>query len=378
MHQQIDERITTDDLEFQGRQGLGQKVAAVVLMLGVTAFHYLTDPQLVEWHSVYRRLYYIPIVLFAFSYGLRGGLVAGIFACVAYFPHAFLMTRGSPAPPSDKILEMLLYLGIGGLSGWFVHRQRKVQRALRESLRERDALEQNLVRAGKLSALGQLTSGLAHEIRNPLASIMGSAETLAEEFDEEHPKHRLGQVMLKEIDRLNQVVDDFLAFARPGEPERGRADLIDIVEEVRELTDRQARERGIQFEMKADSGELVAEADPSQVSQVVLNLFLNAYQAFDRLEDDRTPTVTVLSETRSLSGTDYACLGIRDNAGGIPPEMREQIFDPYFTTRDDGTGLGLSVSSRIVDAHGGFIDFDVDDTEGTTTFWVCLSKPAGT
>lgn len=370
--------MTADDTEPRRPEDLGRKIAGVVLMFSVTAFHYTTDPQLVELHSVYRRLYYIPIVLFAFSYELRGGLGAGLFACVAYFPHAFLMTHGSPAPPSDKILEMLLYLGIGGLSGWFVRRQHKAQRALRQSLRERDALEENLVRAAKLSALGQLTSGLAHEIRNPLASIMGSAETLAEEFDEDHPKHRLGQVMLKEIDRLNQVVDDFLAFARPGEPERGRADLVDIVDEVRELTGPQARDREIQFEMEADSGELIAEADPSQVSQVVLNIFLNAYQAFDRLEADRPPTVTVMSETRTVSGTDYACLGIRDNAGGIPPTMREQIFDPYFTTRDDGTGLGLSVSSRIVDAHDGFIDLEVDDTRGTTTFWICLPTPEET
>lgn len=376
MDGEVTERLAVDDVEPDEGEGWSTAVAATVLLVAITAFHYLTDPQLVEYHSVYRRLYYLPIVLFAFSYGMRGGLAAAVFACVAYFPHAFLLThQGSPAGPSDKVLEMVLYLCIGGLTGWLVRRRRRVRGALRRSLAERDALEQKLVRAGKLSALGQLTGGLAHEIRNPLASILGSAESLAEEFDEDHPKHRLGQVMLEEIDRLNEVVEDFLAFARPGEPERVRADLREVAEEVRDLTAREAREREVAVEFQVEPGELVAEVDRSQVSQVVLNLFLNAYQAFDRREDPAgEPMVWVLAEERNISGTAYACLGIRDNAGGVDEEMREKIFDPYFTTRDEGTGLGLSISSRIVDAHGGFIDLEVDETAGRSTFWVCLPE----
>jgi signal transduction histidine kinase len=376
MDGEVTERLAVDDVEPDEGEGWSTTVAATVLLVAITAFHYLTDPQLVEYHSVYRRLYYVPIVLFAFSYGMRGGLGAAVFACVAYFPHAFLLThQGSPAGPSDKVLEMVLYLCIGGLTGWLVRRRRRVRGALRRSLAERDALEQKLVRAGKLSALGQLTGGLAHEIRNPLASILGSAESLAEEFDEDHPKHRLGQVMLEEIDRLNEVVEDFLAFARPGEPERVRADLREVAEEVRDLTARQAREREVDIEVVVEPGELVAEVDRSQVSQVVLNLFLNAYQAFDRQEPPvQESTVWAMADERKISGTTYVCLGVRDNAGGVPEEMREKIFDPYFTTRDEGTGLGLSISGRIVDAHGGFIELEVDKTAGRSTFWVCLPE----
>lgn len=379
MHADKAKSSSDDGRDLEDGERSVPKVAGAVLLVGITAFHYLTDPDLVEFHSVYRRLYYLPIVLFAFSYELRGGLGAAVFACVAYFPHAFLLThQGSPADPSDKILEMVLYLCVGGLAGWLVRRRQRVLDALRRSLRERDALEQKLIRAGKLSALGQLTSGLAHEIRNPLASILGSAEALAEEFDEDHPKHRLGQVMLEEIDRLNEVVDDFLAFARPGELERGPVHLLEVAEEVRDLTALQARDREIDFDIRSEPEKLVAQADRSQIAQVVLNLCLNAYQAFDRGEEsgiEERPTVTVLPDRRTVSGTEYVCLGVRDNAGGIPAEIREQIFDPYFTTRDEGTGLGLSVSSRIVDAHAGFIDLEVDESTGTTTFWVCLPAP---
>lgn len=369
----------SDDISEDVEEHRGRRIIALVLLLGVTAFHYLTDPQLVELHSVYRRLYYVPIVLFAFSYGWKGGVGAGLFACVAYFPHAFLMTHGSPAPPSDKILEMVLYLGIGGIAGWLVSRQRRVQRALEQSLRERDALEKSLVRAGKLSALGQLTSGLAHEIRNPLASIMGSAESLAEEFDEDHRKHRLGQVMLKEIDRLNSVVNDFLKFARPGEPQPGRADLLSVAEEVRELTEPQARKRDVRVEDEIVDQKLEVRADPGQVSQVVLNVFLNAYQAFDRSGSDGTeaPTVELHSKREPIGDREYVCLGVRDNAGGVPDDVRENMFDPYFTTREEGTGLGLSISSRIIDAYDGFIDVEVDDSAGQSTFWICLPSLDG-
>lgn len=350
-----------------------QGMVALVLIVVVTIFHYITDPHAVEFHNVYRRLYYIPIVLAAFAYGLRGGIGAAVLASLAYMPHAFFMAHRDPSPALDKALEMILYVGIGGLTGWLVGRQKEILRALERSLEERDALEESLVRAGKLSALGQLTSGLAHEIRNPLASIMGSAESLAEEFDEEHRKHRLAQVMLKEIDRLNSVVDDFLAFARPGEPEDGEADLAKVVEEVGELTEPQARSEEVEVSVDLEADRWLVRADAGQVSQVVLNLFLNAYQAFGRADFDTAhrPRVEVAAEGRTVGGRDFACLIIRDNAGGIPAELRDRIFDPYFTTRDEGTGLGLSVSSRIVEAHEGFIDLEVDEEAGTTTFFVC-------
>lgn len=369
VHDDIDTPIGDSE-----REGRIEATVAFVLILAVTAFHYLTDPHAVEFHNVYRRLYYIPIVLAAFSHGARGGIIAGVVATLAYLPHAFFMAHRDPAPAIDKILEMVLYVGIGGLTGWLVGRQREVQKALERSLEERDALEESLVRAGKLSALGQLTSGLAHEIRNPLASIMGSAEALVDEFDEDHRKYRMGRVLLKEINRLNKVVDDFLAFARPGKPERSRADLADIAEEVVELTAAQARTNDVEVTSELEAGECVVEADPNQLSQVVLNFFLNAYQAFERGEPaaGAPRRVAVRGQSRQIAGRDFVCLGVRDNAGALDAEMVDHIFDPYFTTREEGTGLGLSVSSRIAEAHGGFIE--VEAGEEQTTFWVCFPE----
>ncbi|MGM0557224.1 MAG: sensor histidine kinase [Myxococcota bacterium] len=345
-----------------------------VALLGViatSAFHYWTDSSAVEFHNVYRRLYYIPIVLAAFSHGVAGGLGVAALACLAYTPHAFFMTHGSPSPAIDKGLEMVLYMGIGGLTGWLVQRQVQIQHALERSLMERDELEESLVRAGKLSALGRLTSGLAHEIRNPLASIMGSAESLADEFDESHRKYRLSRVMLKEINRLNDVVSDFLSFARPNRPERRPVDPIQVAHEVVALTSARARDADVRVSVEPETGIREVEGDANQLSQVILNILLNAYEALETSQQPRR--VTIVETRRTLGDRRYYCLGIQDNGPGIPGEEVDRIFDPYFTTRDEGTGLGLSISSRIVETHGGFIDVETPD-KGGTIFWICLPE----
>ncbi|TDP63649.1 sensor histidine kinase [Bradymonas sediminis] len=347
---------------------------AAILIVGLTVVHYITDSHAVAFHNVYRRLYYIPIVLAAFSWGVKGGVGAAVISSVFYIPHAFFMTHADPSPAIDKVLEMVLYVGIGGLTGWLVSRQNEIRRALERSLAERDMLEESLVRAGKLSALGQLTSGLAHEIRNPLAAILGSAETLVAEFDPSHRKYRMGQLLLQEIDRLNRVVSDFLEFARPGEPQQMEVNPVALAKEVFELTAARARELDIAVDISHAEVPPRLLADPDQVRQVLLNFFLNAYQALEERAstDDFSPEIELLSEQRKVGARSYFCLGLRDNGPGVPGDIREKIFDPYFTTRLEGSGLGLSVSARIAETHGGFVD--VTDASPGAIFWLCLPE----
>ena len=349
---------------------------ALVMVAAVTAFHYWTDAHEVALHNVYRRLVYIPIVIGAFAAGLRGGLAVALTATAVYIPHAFLMSHGDPAPTIDKSLEIVLYLSIGGLTGYLVDHQKKVRRRLERSLAERDVLESELIRAGKHSALGQLTAGLAHEVRNPLASIQGSAEALAEEFPPEHRKYRMSVLLLREIDRLNQVVTDFLRFARPAEPRRRRVDLHELVSKVASFAQRHSTELSVNIEIHTSPGELVVHADPDQLRQVLLNLYLNAQQALERAaEGDQAPeepTIHVVSGRRLVAGRGFLCLGIVDNGPGISPELQDEVIDPYVTTRHEGTGLGLSVSSRILEAHGGFLD--LESRPGETTVWICLPE----
>jgi len=347
-------------------------ITGVGLLMVITAFHYLTESHAVEFHNVYRRLYYLPILLLAFSHGLRGGLISALTACAVYAPHAFFAHHPDPAPAVDKLLEMILYLVVGGLTGWLVNRQQRVQRDLERAVAQREALEQQLVRAGRLSALGQLTSGLAHEIRNPLASILGAAEALATEFGPEHRKHRMAQLLLKEIHRLSRVVSDFLRFARPGESRVEPLDMAEVVTEVLELTQQATTHHAVEIDVDLKPGAMIVEADRGQIGQVVLNLLLNAFQALERSPGQRG-RVIVRHQTRTIAGARYLCLAVEDTGPGIPADHLEDVFNPYFTTRAEGTGLGLTISSGIVEAHGGFVD--IESTPGRTVVWVCL-RPA--
>jgi len=349
-------------------------IAGGVLLGFIMAGHYLTDMHAVGLHNTYRRLAYLPIVLAAFAYGTRGGLLMAAAATAVYLPHAFFSHHRDPSPDIDKLFEIALYFVLGGLTGWLVNRGRHARAALEQSLRERAALETELVRAGKMGALGHMAAGLAHEIRNPLNSIMGSAESLVAEFDESHRKHRMGSVLLREIDRLSRVVTDFVRFARPSEPARRPFDVAATARHVVELSQAEASSRNVAVSVSRPEPERRVDGDEDQISQVLLNLLLNAYQAVAGSDGDEGASVEIRFSTRQVANETMVGVGVHDNGAGIPTTQLESVFEPYFSTRDDGTGLGLAISDRIVEAHGGFME--VESTPGDTTIWAFLPAEA--
>ncbi len=343
-----------------------QALLALGLIAAITLGHYLTGVQHVGSHNIYRRLFYLPVVLAAFSFGLSGGLGAALLSSLAYLPHAFFMSsqHRDPAPTIDKLFEVLLYFAVGGLTGLLVEHQRKINRTLMVSIQERDALADELIRAGKLSALGELLAGVAHEIRNPLASIMGAAEGLALALPPEHSKQRLVELQLREIARLNRVVSDFLTFARPSLQARAHVSLRPLLEEIISLV--QHHDEEAQFEIEIPK-EASIWADRDQIAQVLLNLSLNSLAA-----QEEPAQIRFCACTRSVVEQLHDCIGVEDRGPGIAKEDLDKIFNPYFSTKPTGSGLGLSISSRIVEAHGGFLD--VESRPGRTIFWICLPR----
>ncbi|MCB9525703.1 MAG: DUF4118 domain-containing protein [Myxococcales bacterium] len=345
-------------------------LGAAALIALISLGHYATDTHNVAIHNVYRRLYYLPVVLAAFGGGWLGGVAAAVVASLAYIPHAFLMSHHhrDPAPTLDKVLEIGLLVAVGGLTGWLVHRERGARQRLQAALDERAALEQQLVRAGKLGALGELLAGVAHEIRNPLASIQGAAEALERHVPAGDRAHRYVELQLREGARLQRVVSDFLAFARMRPAEPTVLPLADVVQQVIGLAKHQGGAGEYAVHPSLADARLTGDRD--QVVQVLLNLTLNAVQA----AAGEPVRVTYLAEQRAVGGVPHRCVGVRDTGPGIDPAHLEQVFDPFFTTRDDGVGLGLSLSSRLAQAHGGFLD--VQSQPGETTFWLCLPTEA--
>ena len=339
------------------------------LVVVVTALHYLTAIQLAQVHDIYRRLYYLPIILGGLWYGLRGGLCVGLIVSAIYAPHVILQWEHHPLTELEQYLEIFFYNIIGALTGLLAQRERKQKerfqqaaRTLEESYQKLRSqadqileIEEQLRRADRLSALGELSAGMAHEIRNPLGSIRGTAEILRDGIPETDPRSEFATILIQEVDRLNRVVQDFLEFARPAESDRKAVDLNALLQELLVLTRQPARSGNVQVEFLPGTIPLV-QADREQLRQAFLNLVLNAFQA---MPNGGKLTID--------SGVDEQQVRLRfcDSGVGIPAANLTRIFNPFFTTRSAGTGLGLSIVHRIVQGHGGRIDVSSAPDKGT-------------
>lgn len=329
----------------------------LLLIVIVTALHYNTAMHIHAAHGIYRRLYYFPIILAAFRGGTRGGLGAALLVVALYAPHAAGLIGFDPAHPVEKTLEMILYLAIGLLTGRLTSRintarDREARTAadLREALDEKMRMENELVRSTRLAAVGRLSAGLAHEIRNPLASIKGSVEVLSDDYPADHPKARMLQILLTEAQRLNRVLTRFLAFARS---EPGHRQAVDLAAEARAVAELAAHEAGTARVMVAETppGFEAAWANREQIRQVLLNLVLNASSAAG-------PGGEVVIEF-AAAAQGPACI-VRDDGPGFTAEAIEQFGTPFYSTREGGTGLGLATSLRIVEDLGGTLGVDAE------------------
>jgi len=351
------------------RSSLVRILILVLLVLAVTSGHYLTSTGATHYHNVYRLLYYVPIVLGGFWFSLRGGMGTSIAVSVLYAPHVLFQWGHLHHMTGEKYLEILIYNLIGGITGVLAQREksqlqryRKTADRLEESYAELKSqadfileMEEQLRRSDRLSALGELSAGMAHEIRNPLGSIRGTAEILRDAFPPEDRRYEFAQILVQETERLNQVVQEFLQFARPQPPRIRPFDVAAVLEEVLTLTERQIGRSAV--EIRWDRAPLSrVSADPEQMKQAFLNLILNALQSM--------PEGGVLRIETKGEG-EAVRIDFCDSGCGIEPEHLGKIFNPFFTTRHEGTGLGLAITHRILQGCGG--EIKVSSTKGQGT-----------
>jgi two-component system NtrC family sensor kinase len=220
-----------------------------------------------------------------------------------------------------------------------------------EDVTEQRKLEAQLIQNEKLAAVGQLVSGVAHELNNPLTSIAGLSEFLVEQSkpnarDREHLK-----IIHEQADRAGRIVRDLLTFARKGGHEKIRVDVNDLVARTSALLSYDIKLRGIDFEQRLDPALPAVLADPYELQQVMLNLLTNGMQALAELEAERPRTIVVTTQATE----EEVRVVVEDSGPGISSDLLTQLFTPFFTTKEPGrgTGLGLSISYGIVQAHGG-------------------------
>ncbi|MEN6486695.1 MAG: ATP-binding protein [Syntrophobacteraceae bacterium] len=218
-------------------------------------------------------------------------------------------------------------------------------------------LEERLRRSERLASLGRLAAGIAHEIRNPLSSIKGFAAILAGRSREDEKSRKIADVMVQEVERLNRVVSQLLDFARPTELHRKACSCRELLDHTLRLIERDALHQEVRVESRVDPGNLSVELDPDRFSQVLLNLYINALQAMER---GGTLRVEVFRDG------DRVAFRVTDTGSGIPREQIAHIFDPYFTTKPNGVGLGLANVHKFVEAHGGTIAVESTSGGGTS------------
>jgi PAS domain S-box-containing protein len=233
-----------------------------------------------------------------------------------------------------------------------------------QDLTEIKRLEQQSRRNQRLASLGTMAAGIAHEIRNPLGCIRGASQLLAREIPGEKRLKDYLDVIVKEVDRLDRTVKQLLDFARPSKTEMVKTDIVSVIEEALRLLSANPMKANYNVIKKLPPSILNIKADGAHLTQVFLNLFLNALEA---MPDGGTLTVTVREErVFPEAATRGVTVEISDTGCGMSPQVLEQLFTPFFTTREEGTGLGLALSHRIIQEHGGTIDVTSQEGRGTT------------
>ncbi len=315
-------------------------VLAVVLF--TLSLHYMILPMPTAWHQMlhttdlHRRLCYIPIILGALWFGLKGGLVTAAAISTAVLPLA-LRFQGPLASNADFV-EILFYLAIGTLAGTLVDSKDRERG-------KKERLELDLASAERMAALGRASAGIAHEVRTPLGSIQGAAEILAEDYPPGHAHRPFFDILVEECRRLGRVVDDFLDLSRPISLHRAPTLIGPLVENAVGAVKGPADQKGVRVQSSVQGAEGTLPLDAHRMHQALVNLLRNAIQASPAGGE-------VFVGVRSGPGG-ATVFEVADEGPGLPEDDMERVFEPFFTRRKDGTGLGLPLARQVAAGHGG-------------------------
>ncbi len=332
------------------------------LILIISTMHYKTPTSKWQFHLFYMQAYFVPIILAAFVFGVRGGLGSGIIISVLYFPHIMMHWGGLVEDNLVRFLQILLFNVLGYVTGLKAEGEKnekeKFQDAARELERSLDALkikteqifemDQQLRAAERLTTIGELTASLAHEVRNPLGSIRGAVEIIRDAVPEEVKKLEFFDILIQDTQRLNEVVENYLSFAGRQPHDIKTFNLKEIINNIMLMIGARIRKSGIKLILQISEQELVVKSDPTQIWQALMNVLLNAIQAMPHGGD-----IHLIAEKQNDARIK---LLIRDQGSGISAQEQSKIFDAFFTTKTDGSGLGLAIVKRLAEENNWEID----------------------
>ncbi len=317
-------------------------------------------------NSSYYPIYFLPVLSAAIYFGPVISLVWTTVASLAYLSLLYPALLESDITPEGysilTIRVLFFYIAAILVNRFAVENRRQVQRLeilsekLEETNRQLRRAEAEARRAERLAALGQLSAGLAHEIRNPLGVIKGSADMLNRKVADSEPLvAELAGYISSEVNRLNALVVRFLDFARPSKLESRSERITDIVDRALEAATASFPDSGVKIERQYAPNLPEIPADAQLLEQVFVNLITNAVQAMQAQDPSLEKKLRLALAPDVSNGEPGVAVFVEDTGPGVPPELREQIFNPFFTSKKEGVGLGLSIVAKIVDDHRGRI-----------------------
>jgi signal transduction histidine kinase len=333
-------------------------------------------------NSSYYPIYYVPVITAAIYYGAVGTLMWTALASLAYLSlliPALQEYALTPEAASYLAIRILFFFLAAMLVNRFVVENRKqikryqeLSETLEETNRQLQRAEAEARRSERLAALGQLSAGLAHEIRNPLGVIKGSAEMLTKKLQDARPlESELAGYISSEVNRLNALVARFLDFARPQNLQLRPVQISRIVDHALESVQQQLTNTRVEAARNYVAGLPEILADEQLCEQIFVNLILNAFQAMG----DKGGVLQLSIAPENSKGKTGVVVMVEDTGPGVPPELREQIFNPFFTSKKEGVGLGLSIVAKIVDDHRGWIRLDSSSSGGASFHVFLPEKP---
>ncbi|HBY60430.1 MAG TPA: hypothetical protein DEH78_11445 [Solibacterales bacterium] len=326
--------------------------------------------------SSYYAILLLPVVSAGTTLGPLGTLVFTLLACAGYLSFLLFVPQFEYEIPPSELREVIVRVMFLPVVGYLTYRLSHANRVeakryqaaalqLEKANSDLRAAEEAVRRSDRLAALGQLTAGLAHELRNPLGTIKASAEMLGKSLPHDEVSRELVGFISSEVDRTNSLITRFLQFARPLSLALKPCDLHEIIDAAVEQVKRHQPPLPVAIYKNYSPEVRPVPADRELMERVIYNLALNACQA-------SPPESTVTIKTRALDrGVEIAVI---DRGSGIDDKHREFIFNPFFTTKPDGVGLGLAIVAKIVDEHGGRVSVESESGKGSI-FRVLLHLP---
>jgi len=309
------------------------------ITLVITYLHYSTIPAIFELHDIYMEFYYIPVFLGGVLFGVRGAVLAFLFVLLTFIPYVLLHWSGDFLPEADTILHLALQGFFGLFAGFLIDRDR----------RRRKQMEKERY----LTGLGQAATAIVHDLKNPLITIEGFARRIKEGKGE---REGAAQAIMDAAGNMQKIVHDVLDFARPIRLELKEEDMRNVIARACDSCRAKTERWGINISTDLPDEPLNITIDSFNLERALINIINNAIEASEKGQD-----ITV----RTTAEKNHLVIGIRDHGSGMDRETLDNIFIPFYTKKNWGTGLGMCISKKIIEEHKGHIDIESRQGKGT-------------